>query len=780
MKITFGPLCRARDAGALLAPGFLMNRSSGVSTEPRASASGVSLPLRLALLAFGVSALASAVETKSWIQNEQSDFDKGTLTKLSLRSDGRLSLAPVFRKVLDSSTPYLWALAEDSKGNLYTGGGGPSASTAKIFVIDPAGKSRTLAEVPGMEVHSIAVNRRDEVFVSTAPDGKVYRIANGKPELFYDPKAKYIWAIAFNSKGDLFVATGDQGEIHRVTPDGKGSVFFRTEETHARSMAVDSADNLIVGTEPGGLIIRVSPAGEGFVLYQAAKREVTAVAVAKDGTIYATAIGNKSGPGSGTGGSTAPLSLPPIPPAQVTSGGGGRGGAAAAIAAALSGNTATPISAPPAISGGSELYRVDRDNYPKKIWSASQDIAYAIGFDPNGRPIVGTGNKGKLYRIDSDAVSTLLLTAPPTQITNLLNSRDGKLYAACGNIGEVDQIGPGLEREGTFESEPFDVGSFSYWGRLSYKGESASGKVTFQTRSGNLDRPQKNWSPWASVDTANGSRVTSPSARFLQYRATLDSSAGGRSPEVTQVEIAYMAKNVPPAVDEIEITPPNYRFPAPAVPVTNSGQTLTLPAMGQRKRATASMSLDLSSQTMNYAKGYTGARWAASDPNGDDLLYKIEIRGINETQWKLLKDKVKERYITWDSTAYPDGWYVLRVTASDSPSNPPGEALANHLDSEPFLIDNTPPEITHLTGTRNGNSVTVRWRAKDASSNLDEAHYSVDGKDWTVVEPTTRLTDSQEHEYILTIPDAGPGEHTIAVRVDDEFDNQAVAKVVVQ
>src|SRR5436305_614436 len=112
----------------------------------------------LALLCLAaIASPAFAVETKSWVQNEQSDFDKGTLTKLSLRSDGRLSLAPVFRKILDSSTPYLWALAEDSKGNLYTGGGGPSASSAKVFVIDTSGKSRTLAEVPGMEVHSIAV-----------------------------------------------------------------------------------------------------------------------------------------------------------------------------------------------------------------------------------------------------------------------------------------------------------------------------------------------------------------------------------------------------------------------------------------------------------------------------------------------------------------------------------------------------------------------------------------------------------------------------------------------
>ena len=78
-------------------------------------------------------------------------------------------------------------------------------------------------------MHAIAI-RNNEVFVSTAPDGKVYKVSpSGKSEVFYDPKTKYIWALAFDSKGNLFVATGDQGEIHRVTPDGTGSIFFRSE-----------------------------------------------------------------------------------------------------------------------------------------------------------------------------------------------------------------------------------------------------------------------------------------------------------------------------------------------------------------------------------------------------------------------------------------------------------------------------------------------------------------------------------------------------------------------
>ena len=85
---------------------------------------------------------------------------------------------------------------------------------------------------------------------------------------------------------------------------------------------------------------------------------------------------------------------------------------------------------------------------------------------------------------------------------------------------------------------------------------------------------------------------------------------------------------------------------------------------------------------MQLAKGWVGARWLARDPNGDPLVYTVEIRGEDETEWKPLKDKVAEKYFSWDSTAFPDGEYRLRVTASDAPSNPPAEALTARMESD--------------------------------------------------------------------------------------------------
>ncbi len=711
---------------------------------------------------------AFSVDTQSWVHNDRTDFEKGTLKGLSMRSDGRLTLAPQFRELADPSIAYLWALAVDSKGTLYSGGGSPGSPNAKLVTVDPQGKSRTVAEIPGLQIQTIAVDKQDRVYVGTAPDGKVYRVgADGKADVFYDPKARYIWSLAFNSRGDLFVATGDSGEIHRVTPNGQGSVFFRTEETHARSLAVDAKDNLIVGTEPGGLVLRITPAGDGFVLYQTAKREVTAVAVAQDGVIYAAAIGKKGG--------SSPLAVPVPQPSPAPA--PAAAGTAPSAAPAAARHPSAPPAAPPSVAGGSEVYRIGTDGYPQRMWTNPTDIVYSIAFDRTGTPVLSTGNKGNIYRLDSDRYSTLLINSEPTQVTALASGPGGRLYAATGNVGKIYSVGPGLEPTGTYESEALDTGFFSLWGRASTKTELHGGGVKLETRSGNLDRPQKNWSPWAPLDAAG--RVASPSARFLQYRLTM--TGANASPELREIELAYKTKNVPPVITDVEITPANYRFSAATTISLTTPATLTLPPIGSKRAASVSpTSLDATtSSSMTYAKGYTGARWAVNDPNGDSVLSKVEIRGLNEKDWKLLRDKVKEKYISFDSSAFPDGDYVLRITVSDSPDNPPDQALTAAVDSDRFGIDNTPPAIANLTATRAGTTVTVRWQARDNKGIVSRAEYSLNGGEWTVVDPTSKLSDAPQLDYNLTV-EAGPGEAVVAVRVTDEYDNQSVAKAVVR
>ena len=714
---------------------------------------------RLPLLRAGVSAallvtLAQGVETQFWTNSSKADYDRATLKRLALQSNGRVMLAPLAKELFDPSISYLWAVAQDSKGTIYTGGGNPGGTSAKVFAVNAQGQGRTLGEVPGLQIQALAVDSSDQLYAATAPDGKVYKIgSDGKPTVFYDPKAKYIWAMAFAKSGDLFVGTGDRGEVHRVSATGTGRVFFKADDEHIRSLAIAPNGDVIVGTEPSGLILRVT-AGGGFVLHQSSTREITALAVAADGTIFAAGVGNKSA-SAAPAPPPAPLAAPP-PQVAVS-------GMNVTVAPRLA--APPPSTTPSSVSGGSELIRIAADGFPTKLWADAAEVIYSICLDANGKPIVGTGNRGSVYRVDSELVSTKLLTLPPTQVTALVAAQRGAIVAVTGNIGKVYAIGPDLEKEGTLESDVMDAGLFSEWGRVEPKVIANGGTGKWETRSGNVDRAQSNWSPWTVV----GERIASPAARFLQYRVTLSGGA-----ELAGVELAYLPRNVAPLVEAIEVTQANYRFP---ISVAGIAPTISfsLPAMSSaNSTSTSVVASDPGAATLNYSKGSQSARWKAGDSNGDSVEYKVEIRGRGEKSWKLLKEHVTVRNLSWDGQAFPDGEYQLRVTASDAPSNVPAKALSHSLEGDWFQIDNGVPRITDLRAQ----GPTVTWTATDDASILQKAEYSLNGGDWTIVEPLTRLHDSKQHKYSLTIPRIVGQEAIIAVRSTDYADNVAVAKLL--
>ncbi|HEY7305205.1 MAG TPA: hypothetical protein VH601_13870 [Bryobacteraceae bacterium] len=715
--------------------------------------------------------ISLAVETHVWEQADQGDFERGTSRHLSIRSDGHISLAPEFKELDSTTVPYLWAVTQDSKGTLFYAGGAPTGATTKVFALAPDGKPRVFAELPGLEVHALAVDAQDRIYAAVLPDAKIYRIEkNGKPQLFFNPNCKYIWAMVFDRQGNLFVATGDSGVIYKVTPDGHGSKFFETNDTHARSMILASSGNLIVGTEPGGLIIRITPQGRGFVLYQTDKREVTAVAE-HDGVTYAAAVGNKP---AGVSVANPTPSVAPTPPASP----GGTGGTIRVGTAPPSVPLIGAVNA--SITGGSALYRIQKDGFTEQIWKSSTDLAYAIALDVSGRPLLGTGNQGIIYRIDSDQLFTELLNAPPTQVTVLLQGRNGVIYAATGNVGNLYSIGPGLQMSGTLESETLDTNDFAYWGNAHVQSIRHGGEIALETRSGNLNNPENNWSGWTKVPVAEaGGAVASPPARFLQYRLTLGRSADDQSPEISAIEIGYLPKNVAPKVQQIDIAPFNYRQ-APgtsqlerSVAQSGSPATLTLQAVGQKKPLPTVTLESAGTATLQYNKGFVTVRWSASDANDDALVYKVEIQREHDSFWRLLKDKLQDRFFAFDSTALPDGRYTVRVTASDAPGNTPAEALTGSLETDPFTIDNTPPEFTDLSIAAQGQQATIAFTAHDDLSWISKAEYSANGGEWVLVQPLGKVTDSQTLHYKLNLP-AG---QDVAIRVFDEDDNVIVKQV---
>lgn len=722
----------------------------------------------------GLAACAAyAVETRLWKQSEAADFEKGKIERLALSSAGHVELAPVWRPLADVETPLLWSLLPAPGGSLFAGSG-----DGKVFRIDAQGNRSVFADLGSGSVYALAAAPGGAIYAALSPEGKVFRIgADGTAALHAQIEPRYIWALIAEPGGTLFAATGDPGQVLHIASNGSVSVFFDAAESHVRSLVRGPGGTLIAGTEPGGAVLRIDAKGQGFVLHQTAKREVTALAVAADGTVYAAAVGARR-----------PATPPPAPSSVTVQTAQVQPQPAPAQAQPQPAQQPRAATAPPPAIGiaaqaaGSDIYRIAPDGEPRLLWSNDTAAVYSLALDERGALIAGTGGEGVLYRIDTPHSFTTLVRAEPQQITALAPAPGGGLLAATANPGLVFRLGPESAKSGAIESDVLDAGAFAWWGRLRHEADLNGGRIRIETRSGNLEDPNRNWSPWQEVPAA-GERIASPPARFLQYRVTLEASPSGASPRLRLVEAAYQAKNLAPVIEKIGITPPNYRFPASGASLTAS-KNLTLPALGQTQRRTQGAPQPSATEsapvTMNYEKGWLGVRWRALDPNNDGLEARIEIRGEGEREWKLLKDELRESRYSWDTTAFADGRYRLRLTLSDKPDNYPGRELTAQAESGDFLIDNTPPEILDLNARAESGKILARFRVRDALSALQYAELSVNGGAWVDAEPTTRITDSLQHDYEVALPKPAGTEFVIAVRAADERDNVAVRKVMLR
>src|SRR5207253_2433256 len=135
-------------------------------------------------------------------------------------------------------------------------------------------------------------------------------------------------------------------------------------------------------------------------------------------------------------------------------------------------------------------------------------------------------------------------------------SRGLDVYCASSNQGKLFRFGESVMKEGAYESPVRDAKLVSTWGRIWWRG---NGTIELQTRSGNSERPDTTWSDWSSnYSDASGSQVSSPKARFIQWRAVLSTGgiAKATGPKLEDVSLAYLPRNIAPEVLSISILPP--------------------------------------------------------------------------------------------------------------------------------------------------------------------------------------------------------------------------------
>ena len=721
--------------------------------------------------------LASAQGTKLWSVSRYDEMEKGSTEGVAIRSDGRLEAGPTSSLLYATGKSYTWSMASDGGGNAYLGLGGTTSGSAVVMKVTPEGKASQIFAGKELAVQAVRVAADGSLLVATSPDGKVYRISASvsggaaAPVVVFDPamteeKPKYLWDLAVGKGGEIYVAAGAPAVVYRVPAGGgKGEVLFKTADQHIRCLMLGPDGTLWAGSDGSGVIYKFAPWTAGakpFAVYAAGRREITSLAMDAAGNVYAAGVGTK--------GHTA---LPPLP---VT------GSVGVSITFVQPGSS-TAAGSNTLVPDGSEIYRIAVDGSPQKLLTLKDDVVYALAVR-SGSLLAATGNRGRVYRVDSEETGRFTDVAhlEAAQGMSFAPVKDG-LLVATSNSGKVFRLGDAVATTATYTSDVFDAQGFAQWGRAEVR---AGAGFDLFVRSGNVESPLMGWSEWIRVSADGGLAV--PAGRFVQWKAVL--RPGG---SVDSVALNYLQKNIAPVVDEVMVQPGARVTATPGVANAATVQVSFPPAAGTPPAV--SFTPDAGSQPLSAQKDKTAVtvRWISHDDNGDDLMFAVWYRGVGEANWRLLKDKISEKAYSFDSALLPDGSYAVKVVASDSPAHTDAEALAGERVSEVFVVDTTPPvpgvlTATIATGTPPGTAkIHATLEARDATSPIAHAEYSLDAGPWQYLEPVGKVSDSLMERYdftvavpVATAPVQDAKEHVVAVRVYDRYENVVAVKAVVR
>jgi sugar lactone lactonase YvrE len=715
--------------------------------------------------------IASAQGTKLWTVGRYDEMEKGTTDGVAIRNDGRLEAGPASSLMYATGKSYVWSLASDNAGNGYVGLGGAASGSAAVMKVSPDGKAEQLFAGKELAVQALQVAADGSVLLATSPDGKVYRIPRngGEATVVFDPattedKPKYLWDLAVGKADEVYVAAGAPAVVYRVPAGGgKAEVLFKTADQHIRCLLLAADGTLWAGSDGSGVIYRFATGKAGakpFAVYAAARREITALAMDAKGNLYAAGVGTKGH-----------MTLPPL---AVT------GNVGVTITFVQPGSS-TSATANTLLPDGSEIYRIAADGSPEKLLTLKDDVVYALAVR-NGSLLAATGNRGRVYRVNTNDAERFTDVAhlEASQGMAFAPVKDG-LLVATSNSGKVFRLGDAVATTATYTSDVFDAQSFSQWGRAEVRAGATAGFDLF-VRSGNVESPLMGWSDWSRVGV-DGS-LTVPAGRFVQWKAVLREGSS-----IDSVALNYLQKNLAPMVDEIVVQPGARVTPTSVVPNAATVQ-VGFPAANAAAVVIAMPDANAAPLTAQKDKTAVTVRWLSHDDNGDDLMFAVWYRGVGEANWRLLKDKISERVYSFDSALLPDGSYELKVVASDAPAHTDAEALTGERMSEVFVIDTTPPVPGVLTAQLvRGTPLKIHatLEARDATSPIAHAEYSVDAGPWQYLEPVGKVSDSLMERYdfvaevlAATAPVADANEHVLAVRVYDRYENVAAVKTVVR
>jgi sugar lactone lactonase YvrE len=742
-----------------------------------------------------------AVSTQFFKHGAKAELETGKLDNVVVTNFGEVKLARAIEDVYkdDASIGSVEAMAQRGDVVYVT-----TSASGKLLVMKD-GKTDVVLEL-GEEVAGLSIlsSRHGSLFIGTGGEKATLLelldpgAKDAKPrEIALPEGTQYVWAIAESpDSSKLYLATGPNGVLLEVdAKSGATRELFKCKQNNLLSMAISSdGKTLYVGTDPDGLVYRVDVAtGASFVLYDANETEVGALALDPAGHLYVgtsqvveipevpdepvaqapdVAVGGR--PVSGGIADTIPGVTPEPPrpleplvnaeprqPEPAPAPGEPAPGEPAPAEPQVEPGAAGPLhsaAGPTQVSAtagehataGNAVYRIDPAGFVSEVFRDPQAMVFDLAIQ-DGKLLIATGGRGKLMQYDPATEETVTLAQTKrTFLTSLLATSKGDLLIGTSDEASIARLSAGLAKTGSLTSEVLDAGQIAQFGNLHINGALPAGtKVTIATRTGNLKDPAEGgWSEWSNeADVARYLPVTSPAARFVQYRLTLASDAASAvSPTIDDLSLAYQLPNLAPRIDSISI------------------------ANGE------------------VADGASGPNpthkvdWVASDPNGDEMKFVISMRaGGADAPWVQVAKDLTGATWEWDTRRVPDGRYELKIEAQDASANAPGTGKTAQRVSDPHVIDNTAPVIGDVAVKRANGKVAIDLRVVDRTGIVSSLEYAVDGVvDWQKLLPSTTLSDSPEERYTLTLDDPGQSARVVSLRAKDDSGNVGYQSVTLR
>jgi hypothetical protein len=663
---------------------------------------------------------ARAADAQWWITDSAADHARSEARGVAVEADGSLSLGPRAESSPAESLQVVWSVQPLADGSVALAGdrGRIDRWTEKDGV-------RPWIKLPVGQVLSLAY-ADGELVAGCAPEGLVYRIgAKGDTSLLARTGERYVWALAPAAKGAWWAATGTHGRLMKIA-GGKSEIVLDSDESNLVCLVSDGAGGVFAGGDSHGRVFHARGGGGIRTVLDAAEDEVRALAIGPDGALYAAGL---SAPSTADDDDERPQ----------------------------------PVKSPSS-SGRAIVYRVVPDSASWTVWSAPQPYVFALLGRTDG-VLAATGNRAAVYRLGRSGGAALLLAMPQGQVTALAADGAGRVFAATSNPGALWRLGPGTDAKGELISGVFDARRIARFGAMRWRGDAGGGKIELHSRSGNTDTPDTTWSTWeGGAAGPDGRRASSPAARYFQWKIVL---SGGK-PRVESVDAAWREVNQPPRIEDLAVAPQGYGFREGELTPRVESITQTLPG-GQKVEYT--MPSPVGPRALRelpmWARGLRTVQWRGSDPNGDPLEYRVDVRLEGAEAWIEVGKDLDGTSFTWDTNGLPEGRYRLRVTATDAPGNAVGEERKSEALSEPFTVDNTPPVIGALEARAVSGGIEVSGKAEDGFSPLSRLEASLDDDDWRAVSPESGIADERSLTFHFRLPDVAAGEHTVSVRAVD-------------